>query len=376
MTEKKRKHIVIVKLFEFGGSNAHLKMLIRYFDQDEVILILEDKNQLKYLPSITGGKKMTIRIMPDLLAYAHLRYRFTTNVKDLFFIVKSILTLQLLSIKYHFADITISAVEPEKYLYLFWMPLAKMVYILHTAPNQQYTSFTAYTCNKRLGKRRKIITVSQANKALIVKNWNIKNVQAFFVEVISNSITEDLFLAPCKSIEVNNLLIVTAGHVVQYKNPVIWFEVAKIITRKYKEVKFIWMGNGPLFEKFKDAAAQYEQIVFAGYITNPYVILQNAAIYYQPSLQETNGIAVIEAMSKQLSCVVSNVGGLPESVQENYNGLLVEPKNKEQHVAALSSLIEKKEVRDLYGKNSYDKYLRSFSFDIFKNKMDNVYRHQ
>ena len=186
-----KKHIIITKLFEFGGSNAHLKTLISYFGKENVILILEDKNQLLFLKNIDVRNDVKVEVKPGLHRFAHLNYSSTlSNIKEFLYVLNSILSMLFISIKYRFADITICVVEPEKYLYLFWLPFIKVVYILHTTPGKKYTSFTSFTCNNTLGKRKKIITVSNANRNLICQNWSISSKKKPFVYVIYNCIIE------------------------------------------------------------------------------------------------------------------------------------------------------------------------------------------
>ena len=368
-----RKHIIITKLFEFGGSNTHLKTLIKYFGEDNIILLLEDESQLSYLKNI-DAQGIHVKINAKLCAYAHLRYRFTTNVKEFISIIRSILAIQFLSLKYGFADITINTVEPEKYLYLLWVPFSKVVYILHTTPNKKYTSFTSFTCRVKLGKRKKIITVSNSNKNLICENWNIPDNKRPFVCVIYNCIVEKELNNKNTYREKNNKqYIVTLGHVIAYKNPHVWLEVAKLVTSVREHINFIWLGNGPLLENCKALTQETKRIAFEGLVTNPHTYLKNALMYYQPSLFETHGIATVEAMSNYLPCIVSNVGGLPESIQHEYNGLLVHPEDVDEQANFIIRLIDNTELRLKYGVNAHKKYEEFFSFNIFTSKMNAAY---
>lgn len=134
-----KKHIIIAKLFEFGGSNSHLRTLIKYFGKEQVILVLEHESQMVYLENIEGARDIQVEIRPGLHQYAHLSYKFSTNLKELYWIIRSIMAVQFLSLKYGFADVSINSVDPEKYLYLLWMPFGKVYYILHSTPDKSYT---------------------------------------------------------------------------------------------------------------------------------------------------------------------------------------------------------------------------------------------
>jgi glycosyltransferase involved in cell wall biosynthesis len=370
-----RKQIIITRLFEFGGSNSHLKTLIKYFGRENIILVIEHKAQLNYLQTIDDSNLIEVKVMPGLHPYAHLAHASKlSTIKEFLIMLRSVGIILLLCLKNNFAAVTVNVVEPEKHLYLFWLPLIMVNYIVHTTPQNKFTYFTSHTCNTRLGKRKKIITVSNSNKELLCTNWDIAKKKWPCVKVIHNCIVENGAVPPDKvALSSDIQSIVTLGHVVAYKNPHLWLEVAKSITALYNDVHFIWLGNGPLFEALKKETLDEARITFAGVVNNPEVYLAAAAIYYQPSLHETHGIAVLEAMYHHLPCVVSDTGGLPESIHDKYNGLLVSPLNKSEHVNALVKLIDDPGLRTEYGQNGFIKYRGFFSYEKFKSAMDKVY---
>ncbi|TFF40876.1 glycosyltransferase family 4 protein [Mucilaginibacter psychrotolerans] len=369
-----KKHIIIATLYAFGGSNAHLKTLIEYLGAENVLLLLEDKSQLALLKNIEGANDLKVRIQPGIHPHAHLQYNFTTNVKELFFIIRSIIVLQALSAVNAFADITICATVPEKHLYLLWLPFCKVYYILHTTPVKRHTSFTPYTCNHTLGKRKKIITVSNANKNTLCQNWEIAPDRQAFVMVVYNCVGMDSTQCDSDMEYVQNTkTITTLGQLIEYKNPATWLEVAKRVTAARPQARFQWLGNGPLLDYYAQATYEDDRITFKGLVTQPGEYLKNTAIYYQPSLYETHGIAVVEAMSHGLPCVVSDTGGLPESVEDGYNGRLVGATDIQAHVNAIIGLVDDDGLCRQYGRNSRSKYLQTFTYDAFKRKMDEVY---
>lgn len=372
--EQMRKEAIICKLFEFGGTNAHLKTLLHYLGPDQAILIVEEESELKYLNNIRGPGNVQAVVLKGLHPYAHLSYSSNlSNAKEAFNILRSLIRILFFCIRHHTSGLTISTAEPEKYLYLFWIPFIRVRYVVHSTPQHRFTYFTSLTCNRRLSNRKLIITVSKANKQALCEAWRIKEAKARFVTVIYNCVAEGRAgneNYPDVASPVRN--IITMGHVVSYKNPQVWIRVAKTITERLKDVQFTWLGNGPLLEEMRKEAESFN-IYFTGLIEDPVPYLENAAIYYQPSLHETHGIAVIEAMSHHLPCVVSQTGGLPESVENNVNGILVPPEDADQHIAAIEKLIANPALALEYGTNGYQKYKDLFSFEKFKSEMDNIY---
>src|ERR1700761_8247365 len=185
-----KKHIVIAKLFDSGGSNAYFKTLLNYLGPANVIVILEDTEQLQYFNELIDHKPQ-VRLLNRLHRYAHLKFKFTTSVKHFFFILRSVITIFWLSAINGFADLTISAVESEKYLYLFWVPFIKVHYVLHSEPPFAYNSTTVSICNRKLGRRKNIITVSDDMKKLIINRWQIKERKSRFVYRIYNCLPQN-----------------------------------------------------------------------------------------------------------------------------------------------------------------------------------------
>ncbi|WP_186461876.1 glycosyltransferase family 4 protein [Mucilaginibacter pallidiroseus] len=211
-------------------------------------------------------------------------------------------------------------------------------------------------------------------KNAITENWQIAESRSKYVRVVYNSLLD----APKQSVQLqsksSDITVMTLGHVDVRKNPSIWFEAAKTLTIKYPSVRFEWLGNGPLLTHFQSLASDFDNIHFCGHSVIAQQQLKTATIYYQPSIIEPQGIAVLEAMNNKLPCVVSNVGGLPESVINGYNGHVVSATDVDEHVRAISSLIEDKDLRKQFGENSYARYNELFTYASFKSKMDAIYQ--
>jgi glycosyltransferase involved in cell wall biosynthesis len=64
-----------------------------------------------------------------------------------------------------------------------------------------------------------------------------------------------------------------------------------------------------------------------------------------PSLHEGLGLSLQEALFHGCACVASNVGGIPELIDDGSNGLLVAPENVGELAAALDRLISDDRLR-------------------------------
>lgn len=81
-------------------------------------------------------------------------------------------------------------------------------------------------------------------------------------------------------------------------------------------------------------------------------LLQNAHIFTLPSYNEGLPFAIIEAMAAGLAIVATPVGGIPEVVQHEQNGLLVTPGDTKALAASLMQLTADSQLRQAMGQHN------------------------
>ena len=67
----------------------------------------------------------------------------------------------------------------------------------------------------------------------------------------------------------------------------------------------------------------YDRINFLGARSDVQEYYSRSYLYFQPSIVESFGISVIEAQFFGLPCIVSDSGGLPETIVNGQSGLVV-----------------------------------------------------
>jgi glycosyltransferase involved in cell wall biosynthesis len=155
-------------------------------------------------------------------------------------------------------------------------------------------------------------------------------------------------------------------------------EAAKKIVKEYRETKFVIVGDGPLRKKltaFLETANLQGNFKFLGNVTEDVLsALYNCAdVFALPSIQEGQGIVLLEAQASGKPVVAFDVGGVNEAVRNGETGLLVKRGNSDKLADALLKLLGDKTLREKMGVNGRRFVTENFTWDICAQKMLNVY---
>lgn len=151
----------------------------------------------------------------------------------------------------------------------------------------------------------------------------------------------------------------------------------KIINQKIPESKLYIIGEGSEIENLKNLAIEKnieDKVIFKGKIDTQkvaeYMILSD--IFVLPSLSEGFPLVLLEAMAAGLPIVCTNVRGLPEIVEDNKNGLLIDPKNSDQISEKVLLILGSKELQDKMHINNLEKS-KLYSLENIIEKVNNLY---
>ena len=100
--------------------------------------------------------------------------------------------------------------------------------------------------------------------------------------------------------------------------------------RRRVRARFLLVGDGPVrpeVEKRVDAYGLDEDVLFAGAQGDPVQWLSVSDLFLLPSMQESFGLAALEAMACEVPVVASRVGGLPEIVKDGVTGFVCAPED-------------------------------------------------
>ena len=116
-------------------------------------------------------------------------------------------------------------------------------------------------------------------------------------------------------------------------------DVARKATSLHPNWHFLLLGSGRDEARFREAMSGLGNIELLGFIDNVGDYLAAFELFVYPSLREAVGSTLLDAMQFGLPIVATNVGGIPEIIDDGTNGRLVEPEQPEQLLAAIAAIL-------------------------------------
>jgi len=178
-------------------------------------------------------------------------------------------------------------------------------------------------------------------------------------------------------------LVLFTGRLVYTKGVDILLEALRDIIKRTTDIHVLIIGKGG-FPKAFSAEEELKRFVkdhnlgqyvtFAGYVDKLYEYLQASDIFAFPSRWEGLGCSMLEAMSCGIPVVATNIGGIPDAIQDGVDGLLF-PVNDHKELAK-KILILKNDVNlaERLAKNARQKVEEMFSIEVVAQRYAELYR--
>ncbi len=149
------------------------------------------------------------------------------------------------------------------------------------------------------------------------------------------------------------------------------------ISKVKNNVIFVCLGEGEKRKKLEELAIKLgasNKIYFIGYVDSASSYLKAFDIFTLSSITEGLPYVLLEAGHASLPVIASNVGGIPEIIENNKTGILVSPKNSEQIKNSIEFLIKNPEKSRIFGDSLKNKILNNFSKKMMLEKTFALYR--
>lgn len=255
-----------------------------------------------------------------------------------------------------------------------------------------YQSFRGRIANSFMHRLAKLEEQTAHNAALIVtiSRYSLEKIQQHYgiekskVRIAPNGVDTEKF-KPMDGLVVrqqfglgNEPCVLFVGSLIPRKGLPFLVEAAKKIVKENAETKFLIVGDGPLRNQLAaslEAANLSGNFKFLGNLKEDALpaVYNCADVFVLPSIQEGQGIVLLEAQASGKPVVAFDVGGVNEAVQNKETGLLVNRGSSGELADALLKLLSDNTLREKMGTNGRRFVTENFTWDTCAQKMLKVY---
>jgi len=175
----------------------------------------------------------------------------------------------------------------------------------------------------------------------------------------------------------NDIVVIFVGDLSTSKGILELLEVFRRLKDKHLGLHLVLVGEGKMYAEISRRITNesIDRLYLVG--RQEHLQVRNwlcaADIFVLPTYAEGLPNAMLEAMACGLPAVATRVGGIPEVLEDGYNGILINEKDAESLQAGLEHLILNTEKRDQMGYNARRKVENLFTWIRNADDMMDVY---
>jgi glycosyltransferase involved in cell wall biosynthesis len=286
-------------------------------------------------------------------------------------------------------DIDLLCVHGYKSTIMGWY-VGKMFKLPVLAFSRGYTTedrkvaFYEWLDRKFLGRIDGVISVSKGQQQKLhslgvyaKREWVVHNA----VEIPDDStfkhnqlLRQDIYSR--LGITAHHKMVVTAGRLSQEKGHRYLIDAIAKLGNKINGISFVFCGAGPEETSLKDQARKLgvnDRCYFVGFRRDISEIFRVMDLFVLPSLTEGLPNVILEAFAYHKPVISTSVGGVPELVKHDINGILLNACD----VTALSNAMEKclqsdKLLHDM-GEAGFRTVSKDFTFTLQTGRLESIY---
>ena len=139
------------------------------------------------------------------------------------------------------------------------------------------------------------------------------------------------------------------------KNATTFLAVAEAVTKKKKDVLFLWVGDGDMMADVKlevESRGLENKVLLPGFQSNIHEWMYSLDILFFPSFSEGFPTTILDSFQLGVPVIASNVGGIPEIISDGENGLLSDPEDTSTFIKGILQLIDDPALLNKIRKNA------------------------
>lgn len=149
-----------------------------------------------------------------------------------------------------------------------------------------------------------------------------------------------------------------------------------IVREKLPSSKCLIVGDGELRNDLENCAKELgieDDTIFLGARNDIPELLSIMDVFVLSSITEGTPVSLLEAVVARVPAVGTDVGGIPEVIEDGVSGILVPPKDKEKLARGIIDLLKDAELKKKVVNNAYNKVKERFSITSTTKRIEKIY---
>jgi glycosyltransferase involved in cell wall biosynthesis len=166
------------------------------------------------------------------------------------------------------------------------------------------------------------------------------------------------------------------GALVPHKGQRHLIEAAHLVVQQLPDVRFVILGEGELREHLERLVREHhleKHVLLPGFRIDVLGCLKGFDLFVMSSVTEGLGTSLLDAMACSKAIVATKAGGIPEVVDDQVTGLLVEPRDHHALAAAIVRLLTDDSGRQRMATAGFERVATRFTVERMVAETANVY---
>ena len=244
---------------------------------------------------------------------------------------------------------------------------------LHPGEESRWSQFLRYLIRKNANE---IIVHGEALKEEMIKEYSLPDNKVHAIQFGEHEVAPFRRYYRDDIIEKGNLVLFF-GRIVEYKGLEYLIKAEPTIVREVGGAKIVIAGARDSFLKYENMIGDRKESFI---IHNYHISYKEAAELFQecsvvvlPYTEASQSGVIPTAYGFMKPVVVTNVGSIPNVVDEGITGFIVPPKDPQAIADAVVKLLKNEGLRKQMGQNAYKKLKKDFAWDKIVEDTSEIY---
>ena len=178
------------------------------------------------------------------------------------------------------------------------------------------------------------------------------------------------------SLQKNNFLIGVFSRIEEQKGQHLVIDALHLINKD--DIQVLIVGHcmdTKYLDKISNMIKDYnlqDKVSIVPFIDSPMEIMSFLNLVILPTYEETFGLVVAESMLMETAVIGSNAGGVPEIIQDGYNGLLFKTKDHNSLKSKIIDIYSSEELRNKLSYNAKIFAIENYDYQMHFSKLNKI----